>query len=190
MRWRAAIVCIGLLAAAVVTAQPNNTAAGLAGVGAGAALGAGAGQASTTPSSVTGGGGGAAPIEIQIMAYQGLRKIAGSIANTAVKYLCSGACSKGSIHLLMEDTASGMQIALYQALTGYYDHLKRLHDELQDTFALAVAPLSLTFQQGGSKAITVSNNGRAPIVIPGINLSGAGRRIVYYRTNCLPDDIA
>src|ERR1700722_19075866 len=66
--------------------QSGNTAAGLAGVGAGAALGAAsANQNATTPSSI-GGGGSSSPIEIQVMAFYGLRRIAKEIAGlTAAK---------------------------------------------------------------------------------------------------------
>lgn len=67
-----------------VTAQTNATTAALAGAGAGAALGAGAGQGSTSPSSLTGGGqgggGSSSAIEIQMMAFSGLARIATDIA--------------------------------------------------------------------------------------------------------------
>jgi hypothetical protein len=88
-KFAAALAVAGALASAPLFAQ-SGTAAGLAGVGAGAALGAASGQGGTTPSSATGGAGGAggsAPIEIQIMAFHGLQKIAADVADITAKQL-------------------------------------------------------------------------------------------------------
>lgn len=74
----------------VALAQPGTTGGTLAGLGAGAALGANGGQQATTPSSVgggAGGGGGSSPIEIQIMAFNGLDRVAKEIAVLTNKYM-------------------------------------------------------------------------------------------------------
>jgi len=157
MRSYAAVFCVGVLTAAVGLAQTSPTVAGLAGAGAGAALGAGAGQNATTPSSAggAGGAGGAsAPIEIQVMAYHGLQKIATVIAGKAAGH--------GLKHLLIEDTSSATQVGLYQAVQGYWDHLYALHDGLQDTFALVVTPSTLAVPQVDGGKIMLTNNGNNP----------------------------
>jgi len=163
----------------------NSTTAGLAGVGAGAALGAGGatGAGSTSASSLGAGsggasGGGSAPIEIQIMAYHGLQKIAADIANVSANRICAGstvtqtiksskrqkqkqaegnsgqskdedaqtkysriACSSAQ-PILVEDSTSSNQIAIYQALKGYRRHVDLLAADLRFRFALQL-PASL-----------------------------------------------
>jgi hypothetical protein len=89
MRTFTALLLCSVIAVCSGFAQSGNTTAGLAGVGAGAALAAGSSNG-TTPSSVAGGGagGGSAPIEIQVMAFNGLRIIAKEIAEIT-KNVCS-----------------------------------------------------------------------------------------------------
>ncbi|HTU45977.1 MAG TPA: hypothetical protein VMF91_12990 [Bryobacteraceae bacterium] len=165
----------------VLSAQSSNTVAGLTGAGAGAALGAGAGQNSTVPSSLAGAGGagagaGTAPIEIQLMAHEGLKKLAASIVRTSTEdFGCaetSHDCSANLPALLIEDSNSAMQVGLYEALRGYYDHIRLLHDELQSAFALVVTPASLNFTAAApSQTVIISNTGPAPIVIQGITIT-------------------
>jgi hypothetical protein len=262
MRKLALILLLPVFAASSATAQSNTT-AGLAGVGAGAALNSAAGQGGTTPSSaaVAGGGGGgtATPIEIQIMAFQGLRDIARDVAELTLAH--EGPCippdgnfeelrrhlleasarlerdrktleydrrvleddeaasnqggastpdldritqdrqtkrqDEAAVHgdtdnfnvavraldnaingmqvtnprcaILIEDPTSANQIALYQAVQGYYDHLKRLDDHLQEYFALQVvqSPASLSWASGAEpspqdiKVVNISRKARA-----------------------------
>lgn len=209
----------------------SNTTAGLAGAGAGAALGAAsAGQGGTTPSSVVGAGGGggggaSTPIEIQIMAFDGLTKIANDVAGIAAKLLphCGPgsdnegylrklegdarelqseaaklqqdrssdhpsdleadrdkfmadlaafdnyAQAKPECEILVEDPTSSNQIALYQAVQTYYDQLGRIHERLQDVFALQIdaPPISFSMSSGATtppaQRITVSNKDAKPV---------------------------
>lgn len=245
-------------------AQSGNTAAGLAGVGAGAALGAGAANG-TTPSGIgggaIGGGGGSTPIEIQVMAFNGLRVIAGDVAavtksvcappfdrtseygdilrgiekaardndtnqdlatlSADIEYLAKNeveingdrqayqdlqkdldtadADIKNSPNLnalkkdirklaqdadglkdrvcavLVEDATSANQIALFQAVQGYYGQLQSLHDQLQNTFPLLVTlPAPQFSANSGSVSapqdIIVRNVGTIPIPIGNIAL--------------------
>ena len=155
-------------------AQSGSGTAGLAGVGAGAALGAAAGQSSTTPSSV---GGGSTPVEIEIMAFHGLRKIATEIATLAEK--------QGWKRMLVEDPASANQIALYQAVNGYYNQLSTLHRSLQNSFPMVVTPASVTFPAGVTQGnITVTNKGDAPLTVGPINiLPGTSADANTFRAN-------
>src|SRR5580698_6723083 len=168
----------------------NNTTAGLAGVGAGAAL-ASTTQTGTTPSSATPSatGGGSSPIEVQIMAFHGLQKIAAEIAgitanaekgclppsngtqafkklrqdidksskdsngalNSDIKNLNDDLAaidtrSKQTCAVLIEDPTSANQVALYDAIRGYYGHLNKLHAGLAKFFSLS-KPQSTTAHQ-------------------------------------------
>jgi hypothetical protein len=178
-----------LLAASACLAQ-GNAAAGLAGVGAGAALGASASQSSTTPSSA--GGGGNAPIEIQIMAYSGMRKIADDIrkrllANTEVcrpaedgsgrlLHDAEGNAEFSCLPVLIQDQTSSNQIALYQALQGYFDHMESLHSELQKSFSLQLNPQTLSFATtpGAAKIVqlTVTNSGGQTFALENVRIAG------------------
>jgi hypothetical protein len=257
MRTFGAVLLFAALGAASGFAQ-NNTAAGLAGVGAGAALSSAVGPGSTTPSPVGAGAGGAgaggagsAPIEIQIMAFDGLRKIAIDVAEIVKKNRTGCEPTVASslqyqqlledvrrsdkdakapnkhattlandlatvradlvaiattgpvqseayqdltrdsdyakqdtdktdatrltmdiealVHdankiydacaILIEDPTSATQIALYQAVQGYYDHLTKLHAELDKYFSLQVKPDATTFPPqipGQSSSIRVT----------------------------------
>jgi hypothetical protein len=142
---------IGLLSLILVFAvswahaQSNNTTAGLAGVGAGAALGAGAGQGGTSPSTAGGSGAGNAPIEIQIMAFKGLQRIAKEIAGITANDLTECKDTGKTCAVLIEDTTSANQIALYRAVQGYADNLKAIHDNLQKKFPWQITAPTLTF---------------------------------------------
>ena len=176
---RLAISAILLAASfdASLGAQSSNATAALAGAAGGAALGAGAGQNSTTPSSAGGGGGSSAPIEIQIMAYEGLRTLAVSIAKTTSTELCHA--DKCSTPILVEDPPAATQIGLYQALEGYRTHLQQLHQILRNSLTPMITPGSATLPSpagGGpsSATITISNIGTETLTIRrgDINITG------------------
>ncbi len=81
MRRLLLISLCSLLIARYGAAQSGNAAAGLAGIAAGAALSPNT-NSGTTPSSIGGGGanGGSSPLEIQVMAFNGMQKIAQELA--------------------------------------------------------------------------------------------------------------
>jgi hypothetical protein len=145
----------------------GNTVAGLAGVGAGAALSSAAGQGGTTPSSAggTAAGGGTAPIEIQIMVFQGMKVIASEIADLTASYAptCKKAVERdNACSILIEDPTSSNQIALYQALQGYYAHLRQIDEDLQPFFSLQIkTSLSFDYAPGDfvppMDSVTITN---------------------------------
>jgi hypothetical protein len=53
--------------------------------------------------------------------------------------------TKQGCAVLVEDPTSANQIALYQAVQGYHDHLQKLHAEIQPYFSLQVGPPLVTF---------------------------------------------
>ena len=198
-----------------------NAATTVAGVAAGASLSGASGQGGATPSSIGGGGGGSSPIEIQVMAYNGLQKIAKDVANiTAKNQAWCTAASNGNVEklemetavaglkkevdrleedkaarenpgqierdemrieadianfremgktaeceVLVEDPTSSNQLVLYHALEAYFDHLQRIHEGLQDVFALQIGVPSLSFSMSEGadypppQLVTVTNNG-------------------------------
>lgn len=167
-----------LLAGITVTgrAQSNATTAGLTGGGAAAALGAGLNSGAGSTSSASAGGGGSggsnAPIEVNIMVYHGMAKIAKSIAELSAKALCKdGKCDKSErTPILLEDTSSANQIGLYRALTAYTDQLTAMHNDLEPSFSLHVAPSTLTLPSDKTPLpITLTNTGHQPIqVLPSL----------------------
>jgi hypothetical protein len=135
-------------------AQGGNTGAGLAGVGAGTALGAAA-SGGATPSSATGGN---APIEIQILSLHGLHKIAADVAKvvgTNKSVVCRG---QSTCSILLEDSTSSSQIALYRSAQSYIDALKTVHTNLQSYFALSFTTLPQPFsaQVGTTQSMPVT----------------------------------
>jgi len=186
------LLLCGAIAASPVFAQGGNTAAGVA---AGAALGAAAGQGGNSTASSAGSGGNA-PIEIQIMTFDGMRKIATDIAGLTLKnpHVCKEAVNDlGSplvtiegkhvftcAPVLIEDTTSAMQINLYQASQGYSDHLNGLYADLEKSLALLVTPQSLSFSvQSGGKfpplAVTITNTGKDPLSVNGLTIAGSNK---------------
>jgi len=90
--------------------------------------------------------------------------------------------NNGSCAILIEDPTSYNQIALYQAAQGYYDHLKKLHDQLQEYFSLQVVPSSLAFtpksgEPAISQTVSVTNVGSNPRKIKAITLEGPNSAI-------------
>lgn len=135
-------------------AQSSNASATAAGVAAGAALGANAGQSSTTPSAT---GSSTAPIEIDIMVYGGLKRIALKIATdidtvlprheratvppppappptnppTPTKSASNQPCNGNPTRsVLLEDSASAPLIGLYKTFLAYRDNLHSVIDPL------------------------------------------------------------
>jgi hypothetical protein len=138
------LIAILCLVPFVGDAQPgSNTNAGLAGLTAGSALG-GANQSGAAQAAGAGAGGGTTPIEIQLMAYKGLTRIASDVAIVAVKKLCKEAgvvtdsvvtvkCQY-KVPLLVEDPTSATEIALYEAVAAYHDQLQALYTELKERY--------------------------------------------------------
>jgi len=269
MRKLVVVFLFGTLAAGSAFAQSNTT-AGLAGVGAGAALGGITGQSGTTPS---GGGGGSTPIEIQIMVFNGLQKIAAEVAGitrvqlkgcipsvdpnaeykklwrdidksdedrkspdqdpkklaedirrifadskaidnvtasqtqkykdwnkqieqsqndlndpdqnpsalaeditalvSAMKKIDEE--NKNYCTILIEDPTSANQIALYQAVQGYYGHLQQLHNQLQENFSLQVGQSGFYFTVGATQqplSLMVTNVGSRRRAIRNVAVTG------------------
>lgn len=115
------VFCIILPLQAV---SQSNGAAAAAGVAGGAALAAGAGQGAATPSSA---GSSSAPIEMNIMVYGGLKKIAHQIAADVKGKLNATSSSPASI--LLEDSTSAPLITLYET---WYAYQKTLAQTLSD----------------------------------------------------------
>ena len=101
------------------------------------------------------------------MAFTGLRVIAKDVAGITKANVCATVCA-----VLVEDSTSANQIALFQATQEYYAQLHTLHDELQNTFPLLVtlpapqfsaasgsasAPQNLTIKNVGTKSIPIGN---------------------------------
>jgi hypothetical protein len=86
----------------------------------------------------------------------------------ATKKVCS---------ILVEDSVSSNQIALYQAVDGYYSQLQELDGKLQPYFALQMTPsLSFSFTQDDAtvaKAIVILNAANTPRKIKGIIATGS-----------------
>jgi len=155
-RWLYLLV-LALIPAHSAYPQSSTTSSAAAGLAAGAALGAGAAQSATTASTA---GGSNAPIEMNIMVYGGLKQIALKIASDVDTVLpptgstadwktpdtspSDKPCSaKPGRKLLLEDTASAPQIALYKTfdayrqnvlslLTAKRDEVDRLRKQIQD----------------------------------------------------------
>lgn len=250
MRIQAAVLLSGMFAIGSASAQ-NNATAGLAGVGAGLALGGASSQSATASSSVAGGGGNT-PIEIQIMVFQGLQKIAAEITAEITKLPAfeQAGCKQAfeerdsietevetyrerlqtdlesldrdniALHkdnedqgwntaklnvdrekiqkdqeelsvtksrleialnnqcaILVEDSTSANQVALYEAVQGYYDHLHRIDDQLQDYFSLQIiSSLSFPYMIGKqtiSAQTFVTNVGKEKRKIKDIVITGS-----------------
>lgn len=136
-----------VLATGSLAAQSSNTSAGLTGLAAGSALSTqgGTGGANSSPS-------GSAPIEIQVLVFHGLSKIAVDVADVISN-------NKPAPHtILLEDTTSANQVALYQAVRGYFNNLESLHKTLQDAFSLAPANLPSTFKEGSTQQFPALKN--------------------------------
>ncbi len=263
MRKFALVILLGASAASSGFAQGSNTGAGLAGVAAGAALGAAANQgSSTTPSSVpgSGGGSGSSAMEIQIMAFDGMRRIARDIAQITARHAsaCRAALAtdssmatfdndkntlvvqrkalekaeeqlrqqeaipgvdvsklravvtgleaqfvkasdqidsdlfglkdttKQKCAILVEDTASANQVALYQAVHGYYLQLGTIHSDLEEFFSLQVVPslsISLKSDDGPTtRSVRVTNVGSRPRQIRDLEIVGSDKFAVEHHT--------
>jgi hypothetical protein len=78
--------------------------------------------------------------------------------------------TKKACSILLEDSTSSNQIALYQAEQGYYNHLQQLDDKLQPYFALQiVSSLTLGVKEDGTVApgaFTITNTANPPRKIP------------------------
>jgi hypothetical protein len=159
------ILTVVFVAAVLSTAplsfsQSGNTTAGLAGIGAGAALGASSGTGSTTSS-----GAGGAPVEVQIMSFYGLDKIAADVAKVATRV-----CTQGTdCPILLEDPVSANQLALYHSVYGYVQKLSLLHEDLQKSLPITVValpqPMSAVAGQKDARQIQLKNLSAGLLVI-------------------------
>jgi len=147
-----------LLLTLTVNSAFSQTAATVAGAGAGAALGGATPAGATTPSSMN-----SAPIEMQIMAFQGLDRIAQDIALVTKAKLCPSSAgvppTSCAPAVLLEDSTSLTQIGLANTLVSYADTLDQLHTSLQNQFALLVAPATVELSPANrSGSVTLRNN--------------------------------
>jgi hypothetical protein len=189
---RKALVLLVFTYSLSISALAQNTAAGLAGVGAGAALGTSAGQSATTPSSAVAGGSpsSSAPIEIQIMAFNGMQKISRDL----VRIIEINGCklkedSKAELDLdannkpqnckpiVLDDPPLATQLALYESVEGYVTNMSQLYSSFEKNLALLVVPQSLTFPTQVSASIvpekiTITNTGMNPINVGEITVTG------------------
>jgi hypothetical protein len=157
MRTLSTVFLAWILTSFFAFAQSGNTTAGLAGIGAGAALGASSGSGSTTSST----GGGSAPMEVQVMDLYGLDQIAKDIAGRAADTVCK---DSSNCPILIEDTVSSDQLALYRSAEAYFQRLSALNAQFQTALPITVLALP-----GSFPAATGSNN---PQSISLKNLSG------------------
>lgn len=85
--------------------------------------------------------------------------------------------TKKACSVLVEDSTSANQIALYQAVQGYYNHLKQLDDKVSPYFALQISPvLNFGFTEGGPPAparLSITNTTSKPRKIKGIVVTGS-----------------
>jgi hypothetical protein len=82
--------------------------------------------------------------------------------NSAQKALDDAiAANPGNCAILIEDSTSANQIALYQSVQGYSGHLQTLHDQVQKFFSLQIiVPSSISIPNGApgsSVTVTVKN---------------------------------
>jgi len=85
--------------------------------------------------------------------------------------------NRSSCAVLIEDPASANQIALYQAVQGYYGDLRLLHSQLQEYFSLQIpiSSLSFPFTIGGAaitQNIRVTNVGTKTREVKAITVAG------------------
>jgi hypothetical protein len=157
-------VFLSLVGMAVVQAA-SPTSSGLTGAAAATALGAGLNSGSGSTSSANAGAGGAsnAAIEINIMVYQGMARVASDIAQAAAKAFCGGADQHcPSVPILVEDPSSANQVGMYQALSAYYNQMQGVHDVLAPLLSLVLSAdaLPVIFSAANlTQTVTVTNTG-------------------------------
>jgi hypothetical protein len=81
-------------------------------------------------------------MEIQVMSFYGLEKIATEVAGLTAKGVCiqGTACS-----VLIEDTVSSNQLALYETAEGYFQRLSALNTQFQTALPITVMALPSSF---------------------------------------------
>jgi hypothetical protein len=86
--------------------------------------------------------------------------------------------TKNACSILVEDSTSSNQMALYQAVEGYYNHLQQVDDKVQGYFALQIPPsVTLGLTEGGtvpaSDTIAITNASKTPRKVKDITVTGS-----------------
>lgn len=155
-----------LLFSIVAPLYASSFSAGAAGgATAGALSGAlNSGAGATTSTGAAGGNGATAPIEVNIMVYEGMSRLAKNIAELTGK---SPGVERGPI--LLEDPNSSLQIGLYESLIAYYNQLKELHDDIELSFSLSASSEKIDFTGKQKFDVTVTNISPQTLKIASVN---------------------
>jgi Skp family chaperone for outer membrane proteins len=123
---------LSLLVTLEAWSQSSSTSSAAAGLAAGAALGASTAQSPTSASSA---GASSAPIEMNIMVYGGLKKIALTISEQVASTIriIDDSCSPSPVRgVLLEDSISAAQTSIYATWNAYQQSLKNTLSKLAD----------------------------------------------------------